>query len=466
MFSLSLSRTLAGALLLSGAAATQAATLLVTVKADAYDGVCNLHCSLRDAVAVANQSGGANTILLPSGTYVLTRPLELDANAVPIDDDDHQIGDLDVVGELRIRGLGATKTRIQGQFNDRLFEVRPGASLTLEKLTLEKGATAHNGGAVENHGQLTLHELLVQDNQASTYNPNRVPIPVEEAFSYGQGGGIANYGELTVRSSRLQNNFARGGDQFVRLDRNTGRGGAIFNSAGSVLLLDSVLHRNAAVDLGDTGAGAALYNLEGSVTVERSTIIEHDGREFASSAIINHDGELILSNSTLTRNGKGALLNSRSQASAPAQATLTNVTIAGNVFDEGVAVVNSGDLLIRNSIIAGNYGHIPERAVNCVNVGDSYSYQAVGLLLNDEPSNCSADYVVPFDATFSTVLKFTPTQHNATIWTLDLLPGSPAIDAGIGDCIDQDQRGIARPQDGNGDGVALCDLGAFEVTAQ
>jgi hypothetical protein len=46
-----------------------------------------------------------------------------------------------------------------------------------------------------------------------------------------------------------------------------------------------------------------------------------------------------------------------------------------------------------------------------------------------------------------------------------LLGGSPAIDAGAEACPPPatDQRGIARPQDGNADGTARCDIGALEV---
>jgi uncharacterized repeat protein (TIGR01451 family) len=47
-----------------------------------------------------------------------------------------------------------------------------------------------------------------------------------------------------------------------------------------------------------------------------------------------------------------------------------------------------------------------------------------------------------------------------------LLSGSPAIDAATNsDCPATDQRGVARPVDGNGDSVAACDIGAFEATA-
>jgi len=57
-----------------------------------------------------------------------------------------------------------------------------------------------------------------------------------------------------------------------------------------------------------------------------------------------------------------------------------------------------------------------------------------------------------------------PTQTRA------LLRGSPAIDAGNpappgsggAACEARDQGGVDRPQDGDGDGVATCDIGAFE----
>jgi len=64
-----------------------------------------------------------------------------------------------------------------------------------------------------------------------------------------------------------------------------------------------------------------------------------------------------------------------------------------------------------------------------------------------------------------TDLQLGPLQDNGgPTQTHALLPGSPAIDAVVGACaVTQDQRGVSRPQDGDANGSAICDSGAFEL---
>jgi CSLREA domain-containing protein len=60
-------------LALAAVPAAQAAVLTVTKTADTLDGACNLDCSLREAVVAANANPGTDVVILPSGTYLLTR---------------------------------------------------------------------------------------------------------------------------------------------------------------------------------------------------------------------------------------------------------------------------------------------------------------------------------------------------------------------------------------------------------
>lgn len=440
-------------------ALANASDFAVTTTADDYDGICDGHCSLRDAVSAANQMPGAHRILLQAQTYVLSRVAPLDAKGVPLDEDGNLDGDLDVAGELTIQGVtGTVHSRISGQSNGRLIEVLAGATLNLDLLVMDGGNTPYNGGAIENHGQLSLRRMLLEDNQAVT--PDAV-IPLAEAdrYLYGQGGAIANYGSLAMRDLYIQDNRAQGSSA-----SNQGRGGAIFNQ-GSLQLRNSTVRRNRVADPALMGAGGGLYNL-GTADIARSAFLENYGLRYTvGGAIANQGGLLQMVNSTLSGHIRGGLSNGYpgNPASDLPLAKLINVTIGGNAG----GVQNWGDLRIRNSLFAGNFDWDTGAAFNCENLGDSYRYQAIGLLLNDEPSNCTANLFVPYDLTYSVLMKslFLDGDNGGPTKTYALLPGSPALDAAIGDCLNHDQRGFPRPVDGTGDGVAACDLGAFELGA-
>jgi hypothetical protein len=452
MFTISLPRILASAVLLSSTAAAHSAVLLVTTEQDSYDGQCNLHCSLRDAVTQANQTSGTSVILLPSGTYTLTRLNPKNDQGDALDEDDNLLGDLDVSGDLLIKGAGIGNSIIKGATSDlfatehRLIEVRPNAELILKHLTLTDGRSGYNGGAMENHSRVLLHDVQVLKNITRG----------TAGTGSGNGGGIANYGELLVSASQFERNSAPLDDVQGPL------GGAIFNT-GSLWVRGSHFTRNSSFGFPLTGAGAAIYS-SGNAHIEGSSFVENSASENVEGGAITNDqgGVLLLTNSTLSGNNQGALSNGRTDPSS--KATLSNVTIVDTQIETAspYAVMNWGQLLILNSLIAGNSDSFGDEPLNCRNFGDSYSYQAIGLLRNDEPSNCAADIFVPLEQTFAQVLSPALTSDGKTSFHA-LLPASPAVDAGIGDCVSKDQRGVPRPQDGNGDEVAVCDLGAYEL---
>src|SRR5690606_19751413 len=211
--------------------------------------------------------------------------------------------------------------------------------------------------------------------------------------------------------------------------------GGVIYSLGSLLIDDSRFIDNKTEAL--SGPGAVLYS-KGHAEVSNSLFYDNLApQQTADGALTNQGGELLLTNSTISRTQGGALSNGRQDAELGehSKLTLANVTVTRNVAGNGQAALeNWGELAIDNSIVAGNRDlNAPATPNNCQNHGEQYSYQALGLLRNDEESNCSADLFVSWQETFTQVLSPSLTRHGQT-WTHDLLPNSPAIDAAVTDC--------------------------------
>jgi hypothetical protein len=117
------------------------------------------------------------------------------------------------------------------------------------------------------------------------------------------------------------------------------------------------------------------------------------------------------------------------------------------------------------SIVAGNQqgGSLTGAGVDCLGSVTGGGTNLVGL-----GTGCpvAGNRSVAPAGVFATVLE--PLRDNGGYSpTHALLPGSPAMDVtGLFTCLVPvnrlDQRGVARPRDGDGDGVTACDIGAFE----
>lgn len=227
------------------------------------------------------------------------------------------------------------------------------------------------------------------------------------------------------------------------------------------LTLDSVTLRGG--DPGPGSIGGAIFNT-GTITVSNSTLRGNTATN-GGSAIVSF-GAATLHNCTVSGNlvgSAGAVWNNGGTME------ILECTIADNGSSTGgnaVAGLNvSGTVTIRNSLIAKHAGSLR----NC-GVGEDDRVITPGLSFSDDES-CGP---LQFDPDVGTLLG--PLQDNGGLTFTHLpTPDNPVVDAfpaalilGQGVCFvafGTAQRGIRRPQEGDGVGAADCDAGAVELVA-
>lgn len=259
--------------------------------------------------------------------------------------------------------------------------------------------------------------------------------------------GILNEGILILSHSRI---LAQKGSGIVNhrvmavtqtlISANTG-GGLTNGSSGRLELLDVTISNNTA------GFGGGIYNT-GAMTLTNVTISNN-------SAIIGGgiytEGPAPIVATTPMRDTSGDI--QYLSATRPTM-RLNNVTISGNsASSQGGGIYTNPFTLVvlRNTIIAQN------EPVNC----QGTQMLSGGYNLSDD---ASCGLTALGDQTQVDPLLGPLQANGGVLPTQALRPGSPAIDRGDpAHCPATDQRGIVRPADGNGDGNAACDIGAYEL---
>jgi RTX calcium-binding nonapeptide repeat (4 copies) len=211
------------------------------------DGLCaSTHlglCTLRAAIQELEHLGGG-LIFLPttgSGDYRLTIPPGAEATGPP----SNATGDLDISTYITVVGDGVAASVIDGNGTHRIFDVHRGGTLTLRTLTVQNGkgdydgATGHeHGGAIHNHGALTLDRVAVINSSvtapgwggggitnAGTGTATLANVTIAGNSTNAYGGGIENLGTLGTMDVTIADNSSSpwgGGGIFVGINPNTG----------------------------------------------------------------------------------------------------------------------------------------------------------------------------------------------------------------------------------------------------
>jgi len=313
------------------------------------------------------------------------------------------------------------------------------SSPTLANVIFVNNSSAEMGGAIYNSysGDPTIINGIFENNMSKI------------------GGGICDWvgSRSTLKNVVFNNNTATnvGGGLYIsnatienaEFHENSAlSGGGIFN-AGNSNLMNVDFYRNSA------NYGGGIYNDYANHPTLSNVIFRENTADFGGG-MYNYDrSNPIIENSTFSSNiamRAGGIFNS-----SYSNPLLINVTLSFNIsylYGDSMINSNNSNPTIINSIFWGS--------------GSDQIYNEG----NSNPTITFSDIKGGFEGEGNIDLDplLGPLQDNGGFtFTHALLPGSPAIDAGSPDnCPYHDQRGYPRPIDGNGDSVALCDMGAYE----
>jgi CSLREA domain-containing protein len=354
-------------------------------------------------------------------------------------------------------------------------------TFTIENATIEGNTANIAGGVATFSGYMEISGTTVAYNSATS-----------------QGGGFFNVGDIHLLSSIIHANTAQEGGGFYNnetslitsnqtdLVGNSAQiGGGLYN-LGYIGITDSSLQNNSV-----EYEGGGLYNLAGYAEFDRSSFYANSAQ--TGGAIYNASSELQAEeigsltdsmNKHISELFYSALATQRENAGqsalpdlpVPGVVTIMTSTIGVNsATDQGGAIYNLGEVQLNNDTFSDNLAEEGDSIFN----GDALSRVVILntiLASSDVDDNCAGFQTIESGGynletgdscglhSEGDLIETDPLLMLINFPGIGLSSRSPAIDAGSNQaCSDTDQRGVIRPIDGTGDGMAICDIGSYEA---
>lgn len=474
-------------------------TVVDAVDSNIGDGICQTSsggCSLRAAIQEANASFMPALISLPAGDYIITLEGTGEGSAVT--------GDLDILSNVTLEGEGSDVTTIDANLLDRAFDVGASGQFEITGVKIINGVG--DGGAIRNSGILTLTDSLLTGNSGGyggavyQYSGQALigNVQMLNNSSHSRGGALTiRWGNMTIRDSLFENNTARLGSGGAlglgsvcystppnvtienthitnNVSENYSGGGISLHCTGNITLRNVSINNNFA----PKQRGGGIQTFSSNLNIYDSVIFNNYA--LTGGGVSKDSSNVFISNSTISNNyadGHGGGL----YVECCGPLTFVNTTISNNIADfnendsgDGGGIyknsVNSNNtpVYFQNTILAGNsdlsiaavekfpdcWGEFTSQQNNLIGI----NYGCASSFANGVNSDQVGTAVSPLDPMLDQLRN-----NGGNTLTHALLLGSPAIDAANdGNCPVTDQRGSNRPYDGDVDGDAVCDIGAYE----
>lgn len=323
-----------------------------------------------------------------------------------------------------VDGIEVSGNAIVSILDSTILENPRGLSLNSEdaRVIVQGGSITHNTqqGILVRPGELYLDGVDLSENGGD--------FP-----STGIASGIVNSGgTIEIRNSQVSRNL----------------NGAIDNEAGQLTIGESAIMEN-------VGGVPAVMNV-GTMNIQNSLIANNlsgEPRVVSSDAAVENRGEMTIANSTISGNQGSGIQPLAGHLS------LSFVTIANNT-ELGINMFHGGETIrrIANSVIANNGGR-----GNCTR-NSAPSTPAISLVGTNIETTTPRSFLFGESCGFPVAIASEDlhldglADNGGPTMTHALLPGSPALDAATGICVEIDQRFTSRPF-----GPA-CDVGAYEAS--